>query len=320
MKKFICFLLVTTLCVIIGASATAGTIWPDGETSDEAISRYEAENGTSVATYRYHLMVPDGIHGVRDDDGKVTGSWYSEFSKGAGVFWWEKDSPAVCESWPGYRAMVDDAIQGVYYVDMPATVTSFIWNNGIDFNDKDASFSFLRNTENIPCQYAAPGEWDSMPEGNDNFDDCILILQPDDSAIHDLEDQNPPCSGKWYFYYGGGCYGKYATDSKNFAGIDQNCCNPDHFDESGVHVGFTDPLRGDYDWDNDITVIDATRAQSIIAGLYTRYNPAHIDCVDADKDGSLTVLDATRIQRVIASLCDIDGNAPESDELPIDQN
>ena len=67
---------------------------------------------------------------------------------------------------------------------------------------------------------------------------------------------------------------------------------------------------------NIVTVIDATRAQRILAGLNTDSNPTHVKNVDADNDGALTILDATRIQRVIAGLCDWNGNIREPDELP----
>ena len=82
----------------------------------------------------------------------------------------------------------------------------------------------------------------------------------------------------------------------------------------------TEPMRGDYDSDKEITIMDATRAQNIIAELIERPDNEFIVAVDADKDGELTILDATRIQRVIADLCDWDGNplpVSEPDELPL---
>ena len=85
--------------------------------------------------------------------------------------------------------------------------------------------------------------------------------------------------------------------------------------------------RGDYDMDGDITVMDATRAQRIVAELEERPDEDFLCEIDADDDGELTVLDATRIQRVIADLCDWDGyimgHLPEPSEyeeyeLPIE--
>ena len=67
-------------------------------------------------------------------------------------------------------------------------------------------------------------------------------------------------------------------------------------------------LRGDYDGDNDITIMDATRAQNIIAELIVRPDAAYLQSVDADGDKDLTIMDATRIQRVLAELCNMDGS------------
>ena len=81
-------------------------------------------------------------------------------------------------------------------------------------------------------------------------------------------------------------------------------------------------LPADMDEDGEITIMDATRVQRIIAELVARPDEAFLVSIDADGDGELTILDATRIQRVLAELCDWDGNIPGqdgesgSDELP----
>ena len=69
------------------------------------------------------------------------------------------------------------------------------------------------------------------------------------------------------------------------------------------------PLRGDYDGDREITILDATRAQNIIAELTERPAEDFLINIDADGDYELTIMDATRIQRFLAELCDMDGNA-----------
>ena len=84
---------------------------------------------------------------------------------------------------------------------------------------------------------------------------------------------------------------------------------------------------GDSNGDGSVTVMDATRAQRIVAELEERPDEDFLCEIDADDDGELTVLDATRIQRVIADLCDWDGyimgHLPEPSEyeeyeLPIE--
>ena len=62
--------------------------------------------------------------------------------------------------------------------------------------------------------------------------------------------------------------------------------------------------------DKSITIVDATRAQNIIAGLFTGADPEYLKAVDADGDGELTIMDATRIQNFLAELMNMDGSKP----------
>ena len=320
MRKLICFLLTVAFCMAVTATATAESLSPDSETAADALARYEAQSGEKVETHRYYFIMPDGIHGIRDDQGELPESWYNEYSQGAGIYWWDTNAPAYCESWPGYRAMVEDAEQGIYYVDMPADASFLIWNNGVDGGqDPDQPiFQKMKSSISVPCGYAEPDEWATVPEGCDSFDGCIFV--PFVPNIYSEYQPNRPVSGSWYFYYGDGCYGMYAEDSEHFTDIEHNCCNPDHVDANGKHIGFSAPIRGDYDWDKTVTVLDATRAQRVLADTVTDSNPAHIKNVDADGDGELTIVDATRIQRVIAGLCDFEGHTYEEYELPLNKN
>ena len=63
---------------------------------------------------------------------------------------------------------------------------------------------------------------------------------------------------------------------------------------------------GDADGDDQISVMDATKIQRVIAGVDTRYS-MDSKSADADEDGEVTVLDATRIQRYLAGLSPING-------------
>ena len=75
-------------------------------------------------------------------------------------------------------------------------------------------------------------------------------------------------------------------------------------DETDDTAGYQ---RGDADMDGEVTIMDATRVQRVLAGLATR---DQIDeyAADADADGEVTIMDATRIQRVLAGLCNMEGN------------
>lgn len=315
MKKAICLLLIVLLTAVFTTSVSAGSLFPSPEepsaasvTVDEAIAQYEAEHGEKVETRRYYFQMPDGVHGIRYE-GMVATSWYNDYSQGAGVFWWG-DVPAACKSWPGYRAAVADAAQHIYYVDMPAQVDAFVWNNGVDGGtDPDQEiFSKAAQSIDIPSENAYPEEYETMPEGCDSFDGCIFVIIPEELSISNMSVRQQS-NGTWYFYYGSGCYGMYAEDSESFKSIEENCCNPDHFDADGNHIGYVpETLRADYDRDGVITILDATRAQNILADLYNEDDKAFLAAIDADGDKELTIIDATRIQNVVAELTDMDGS------------
>ena len=56
---------------------------------------------------------------------------------------------------------------------------------------------------------------------------------------------------------------------------------------------------GDADMDGQVTILDATRIQRVLADLETQIDRT---AADADYDGKVTIIDATRIQRFIAGL------------------
>lgn len=344
MKKIICLLVAVMLVASVVATASAYTVWPCDDpdivtqsiTADEAIAAYEAENGLTVTTNKYYFQMPDGKHGMRGAEDNVAPTWFNDYTQGAGVYWWGS-AEAACEAWAGYQSLVEDADQHIYYVNMPTKVVAFVWNNGID-GTMDAEYPLYylaAQTVDVASEYPDPGEYTTMPEGADSFNECIFIVNPDEISINPLSEKQT-CGGTWYFYYGDGCYGIYDTTSANFKSIDENCCNPDHF-KDGVHVGYipdapeptepaptepaptepapTEPpapeyLRGDYDKDEDITIMDATRVQNILADLYTEDDTAYLAGVDADGDGETTIMDATRIQNFLAELMNMDGSKP----------
>ena len=274
--------------------------------------------------------------------GEHAPSWCNEYNNNgavAGVYWW--GGPATPDAWAGYQGMVEDAEQSIFYADVPAKTVVFIWNNGVDGGmDKTQEIYYkAQQTSDVACEYPDPGEYESIPDGADSFDGMIFIINPDEVSVNPLS-LKQTCGGTWYFYYGDGCYGSYGEGLG-----DTTCKNPDHYDANGTHVGFvpaepeteeptTEPepeteipttapeteeptiapptglFRGDYDNDKDITILDATRAQNILAELVERPQEDFLANVDADGDGELTILDATRIQNFLAELCNMDGTKP----------
>ena len=267
-------------------------------------------------------------------EGEHAPSWCNEYNNNgavAGVYWW--GGPATPSAWAGYQGMVEDAEHSIFYADVPAATVVFIWNNGVDggMDKTDPIYYMAQQTSDVPCEYPDPGEYESIPDGADSFDHMIFIINPDEVSINPLS-LKQTCGGTWYFYYGDGCYGCYAEGLG-----DTTCQNPDHYDAEGTHVGFVDetepetepetvpetvpetepetqPLiglfRGDYDNDKDITILDATRAQNILAELVERPDEGFLTTIDADGDGELTILDATRVQNFLAELCNMDGTKP----------
>ena len=75
-------------------------------------------------------------------------------------------------------------------------------------------------------------------------------------------------------------------------------------------------LLGDADRDDELTILDATKIQRVIAEMEGVPDSLFEVVSDADGDGSLTILDATRIQRTLAELCNIDGSVPFDSAYP----
>ena len=285
---------------------------------------------TDKVTFNKPVLDDEGAPTYDDDGNAITEevivcnpgdhapNWYNNFTQGAGIYWWGS-AEGACESWAGYRAMVDDEDQCIFYANVPKKVVAFVWNNGIDggmaptpgVDPADDIYYKAAQTSDVASEYPDPGEYATMPEGASSFDNCIFIVDPMKVDVNAVSNKMT-CGGTWYFYYGDGCYGMYGEESDNFKSVEENCCNPDHYengDITGKHIGGgSSVVRGDYDGDGEVLILDATRAQRIIAELTERPDEAFLKAVDADGDGELNILDATRIQRVVAELCDIDGN------------
>ena len=60
-------------------------------------------------------------------------------------------------------------------------------------------------------------------------------------------------------------------------------------------------LLGDADRDTEVTILDATKIQRVLAGL-TSSSSINPEAADADRDGEVSILDATSIQRALAGL------------------
>jgi len=341
MKKFISILLAVMLVASLVVTASAYSVYPDALTTEEGVAAYEADTGEEVETHRYFFQMPNGKNGplaTKDvtyletdaetgeerevlvcKEGEHAPSWCNEYNGNgamAGIYWW--GGAALPEAWAGYQSMVEDAEHGIFYADVPVSTVVFVWNNGIDggMDKTDPIYYMAQQSSDVGCEYPDPGEFDTIPDGADSYDGMIYVILPDEVSVNPLS-LKQTCGGTWYYYYGNGCYGSYPEGEG-----DNTCKNIDHYDAEGNHVGWQDSgedptepplpqvLRGDYDKDDQITIMDATRAQNIIAELYVEEDTDFLTAVDADGDGELNILDATRVQNVIAELMNMDGSKP----------
>ena len=334
MKRIISILLAVMLvasCAIV-ASAYG---WDDPAilTVDQAVAEYEAAMGEEVDTFRYYFLMPDGTNGdLGDDDsvdeegnpvghfGELAPTWYINTADGtpatstAGIYWWES-GVVDPEAWVGFLPSgVEESDPNVYYADVPTAVTTIIWNNAVDggMDPEVPIYYCAAQSINIPCEYYDAGESPNYPDGTENFDNMIFVIDPDQISINELS-LKQTCGGEWYYYYGNGCYG-FTKD-----GTEADCLRHDHFDAEGNHVGLITPsepesqpteptqdpstpdfLLGDADQDGVISVMDATEIQ-LYAASKKQLSDVALLAADADCDGVVTVMDATEIQMFAAN-------------------
>ena len=75
---------------------------------------------------------------------------------------------------------------------------------------------------------------------------------------------------------------------------------PGYGSDDAIGGGSSEFLLGDVDGDGDVSIIDATTIQRLLARLLDR--PINLDCADVDGDGDVSIIDATKIQRFLAKL------------------
>ena len=141
-------------------------------------------------------------------------------------------------------------------------------------------------------------------------DECISVIFADRIILEAVQSA---------VFLGG--YGVYDVAADNFYTLHSLRDEPDRYPglvEAVWEQKVGRPL-GDADGDNELTILDATRIQRVLAGLaetdieieaiwnFIDSYEAHANVCpcgfsDADKDGEVTILDATRIQRKLAGL------------------
>uniref|UniRef100_UPI00292E28EA hypothetical protein n=1 Tax=uncultured Ruminococcus sp. TaxID=165186 RepID=UPI00292E28EA len=227
---------------------------------------FDAEDTQTV-----YFMMPNGHNGDLGTDGSYAPSWNNQYNLKdgvhyAGIYFWQGPAGYTPggetgynathtegvnqRDWPGYRAELVDPDQNIFKATVHLDSINIIWNNGIDGGkpevipeDPEDIYYKAAQTRNIKTEGCAEEDDENpkLPEGSPDFDTsfdgCIYIVDPDQIDISEYSGMQQ-CGGNWYVYYGDGCYGMYSTESDNFKSIEENCCNPAHFDASGAHVGY----------------------------------------------------------------------------------
>ena len=217
-KKILSVVLVLVLLVATAAvsvSAAAGEYY-------EPKLYVPSEAAKEVGQNRYFFLLPD--------------DWKNEFAGSAGIYWW--DGADACGSmagegsetvkWPGYTINQfssekvtqnytdadgnEKTYEGtVWYVDVPADVTTIIFNNALDggeltWDNKDeVRYVAAVQTVDIGSEYYDAGESDNYPDGIDDvegFNNMIYIVDPSQTVENPVNGKLT-YAGEWYYYHGG---------------------------------------------------------------------------------------------------------------------
>lgn len=287
MKRLISILLAVMIlmsCAIVSVSAYS---WSDEgvKTVKQAIDELEERYG-ELPKYRYYFLMPNGSNGDKGSDGTFAPSWYNEMTDTAGIYWWQSGI-ADPDAWIGYIAMKSD-VEDVYYADVPTGVTGCNWNNGVDggLDTTQPQYKLAAQSVNVGLEYYDIGESQNYPNGTPNFNNMIYVINPDLVSISEYSQQQM-CGGEWYYYYGDGCYGFVE------GGSTEDCLRDDHNHDS---------LLGDADGDGEVTIMDATEIQMVLALIKEWNYDAAEAASDVDGDSEVTIMDATEIQMILAGL------------------
>lgn len=263
-------------------------------TVQTAVSQYKELTGDDFTTRRYYFLRPDGTNGetAKTDEVYYKGMYVPSWKTiNPTHIYWENTERLDPESNLGYAAMRGDS-DGVYYADVPDFVTSIKWNNGVDYKAIDSLWKYAHETFNIACECYDVGESDNFPMGLDSFNNMIFVIDPDQKpwAVYGEPGAEP---GEWYYYYGDGCYGLRAN------GDSLDCMRDDHTHEKhgDVHI-----VIGDVNLDGELSILDATEIQLVLAQLTEFANENAKALADVNGDGEITILDVTKIQLILAKI------------------
>lgn len=141
--------------------------------------------------------------------------WYTFNNATACAYWW--DGADKCTDWQHSYQMRSTPLtledgSNVYYIDLGETVTTVIFNNGIDGGAKAAegetpSPNWGKNfqTDNLSLEGYMANDSDTYPEGLKTFDNMIYIVDPSKVSVSE-ESGATTYGGEWYYLHADGKY------------------------------------------------------------------------------------------------------------------
>ncbi len=275
-KKLLCMLLslIMVFSVFTVAAVPAGAYNSDGDYSKLSHNGYDPYDSYTVdakTPYSEEAIVACGgdLSETQTIYFQAPADWANKYNTFEGpddsepymhvcAYWWSGIAGSSDKGWPsgkgsvwvGYQAHLLDKANRIYAIKMPNDGGSptVVWNNGVNggMDESAAIFQYGRQILDANTEGAVEGDYETLPEGSpteDDFDGCIQIIdynvkRPNPLTGFDIYGYN------WYVYYGGGCYGSYATDSDNFTSVEDNCLNPEHY-VNGIHVAEVLPATTD---------------------------------------------------------------------------
>ncbi|MBQ7966253.1 MAG: dockerin type I repeat-containing protein, partial [Ruminococcus sp.] len=176
--------------------------------------------------------------------------------------------------------------QSVFYIDLPDYVEYAMFNNYFDSGTDWTEPIYFDSAKTIMVYMLGyeEGESNLYPEGLDSFEDMIYVIKY--NCDFELEPNNI-WGGEWYYYYQNGCYGIVKGGNR------ADCIRQDH-DHSN------DIILGDVDGDEEVSIMDATEIQMVLAQIKPEFEDKTI--ADFDGDGEVSILDATAIQLKLAQI------------------
>lgn len=170
-----------------------------GETSDVTYKGGIYSGPYSGNKLRYYFAMPK--------------QWKTFTNAKACVYWW--DGTDSCEDWQHSYQMRSSPIvkedgTKVYYVDVSDTVNNLIFSNGIDVGTKDGDIQSLNwgksyQTNNISLEGYAPYESAVFPDGIDDFNNLVYVIDINDTSINE-KNGSVIFNGEWYYLHSDGSW------------------------------------------------------------------------------------------------------------------